>query len=117
VEQTPPPRKLLFICSRNRWRSLTAEKLFDGVNRMQARSAGTEPGARTKVTAGHIGWADLVFVMEKKHLRRLLEKYAEEVAAKRVICLNIPDDYQFMQLELVDLLQATVTPHLCGHDQ
>ena len=84
---------------------------------MLARSAGTEPGARTKVTAGHIGWADLIFVMEKKHLRRLREKYAEEMDSKRVICLNIPDDYQFMQLELVDLLQAAVSPHLGGHRQ
>lgn len=104
--------KLLFVCSRNRWRSPTAEKLFNGVNGHQARSAGTESGARIKVTAGHIGWADIVFAMEKKHLQRLQEKFTEELAGKRVICLNIPDDYQFMQPELVDLLQATVPPHL-----
>lgn len=108
------PGKLLFICSRNRWRSPTAEKLFDGLNGMQARSAGTEPGARINVTAGHLGWADLVFVMEKKHLRRLRGKYAEELAGKRVICLNIPDEYQFMQPELIERLQAAVLPHLEG---
>lgn len=106
------PRKLLFICSRNRWRSPTAEKIFHGVDGSQACSAGTETGARIKVTAGHIGWADIVFVMEKKHLRRLEEKFAEELAAKRVVCLNIPDDYQFMQPELVTLLQSAVPPHL-----
>lgn len=87
------PVKLLFVCSRNRWRSPTAEKVFDGVDGHQARSAGTETGARIKVTAGHIGWADLVFVMEKKHLRRLGEKFPAELADKRVVCLNIPDDY------------------------
>ena len=106
------PRKLLFVCSQNRWRSPTAEKIYDGVNGIQARSAGTEPGARIKVTAGHLGWADLIFVMEKKHLRRLRERYAEELADKRVICLNIPDDYQFMQPELVELMQAAVAPYL-----
>jgi predicted protein tyrosine phosphatase len=105
------PRKLLFICSRNRWRSPTAEKIFHGVEGLQARSAGTELGARIKVTAGHIGWADIVFVMEKKHLRRLREKFAEELTEKRVICLNIPDDFQFMQPELVTLLQSAVPPH------
>ncbi|MEK7780626.1 MAG: protein tyrosine phosphatase [Verrucomicrobiota bacterium] len=105
-------RKLLFVCSRNRWRSPTAEQIFNGVDGIQARSAGTEAGARIKVTAGHIGWADLVFVMEKKHLRRLCEKFADELADKRVICLNIQDDYQFMQPELVTLLQSAVTPYL-----
>ena len=106
------PKKLLFICSRNRWRSPTAEKLFDGVDGVQARSAGTEPGSRIRVTAGHLGWAEIVFVMEKKHLRRLREKFTDELANKRVICLHIPDDYQFMQPELVELLQTAVTPHL-----
>ena len=108
----PQPRKLLFICSRNRWRSPTAEQIFDGVDNCSARSAGTEPGARVRVTAGHIGWADLIFVMEKKHLRRLREKFPDELAGKRIICLHIPDDFQFMQAELVELLEATVPPHL-----
>jgi predicted protein tyrosine phosphatase len=106
------PRKLLFVCSRNRWRSPTAEQIFHGVNGIQARSAGTEPGARIKVTAGHLGWADIVFVMEQKHRRRLREKFAEELAGKRVVCLNIPDDYQWMQPELITLLQSTVPTYL-----
>lgn len=106
------PLKLLFICSRNRWRSPTAEKIFDGVDNCQARSAGTEPGSRIRVSAGQIGWADIIFVMEKKHLRRLQEKFSEEISDKRVVCLHIPDDYQFMQPELIELLQASVTPHL-----
>ncbi|MGC3956724.1 MAG: protein tyrosine phosphatase [Verrucomicrobiota bacterium] len=106
------PLKLLFVCSRNRWRSPTAEKIFAGVNGLQTRSAGTEDGARIKVTAGHIGWANIVFVMEKKHLRRLQDKFLEELAGKRVVCLNIPDDYQFMQPELTTLLQSAVPPHL-----
>ena len=61
------PRQLLFICSQNRWRSLTAERLFDGHAHYEARSAGTESGARVRVTAGHLGWADVVFVMERRH--------------------------------------------------
>ena len=108
----PPPLKLLFICSRNRWRSPTVEKIFAGVDGHKTRSAGTETGARIKVTAGHIGWADIVFVMEKKHLRRLREKFPDELTDKRVVCLSIPDDYQFMQPELITLLQSLVPPHL-----
>jgi predicted protein tyrosine phosphatase len=105
-------RNVLFICSRNRWRSLTAEKIFERLDGIQVRSAGTEPGARIRVTAGHLSWADLIFVMEKKHLRRLQDKFHEDIAGKKVICLNIADDYEFMQPELVDLLEADVMPHL-----
>jgi len=47
--------QILLVCSQNRLRSLTAETIFDGVNGHQVRSAGTEDGARIRVTAGHIG--------------------------------------------------------------
>ena len=107
-----PRRKILFVCSRNRWRSLTAEKTFQGVNGIQARSVGTEPNARIKVRAGHLSWADLIFVMEKKHLRRLQDRFPDEMADKEVICLHIADDYEFMQPELVDILKASVEPYL-----
>jgi predicted protein tyrosine phosphatase len=105
-------RKILFVCSRNRWRSLTAEKTYDGVDGIQARSAGTEPNARIKLRAGHLSWADLIFVMEKKHLRRLQDRFPDEIADKEVVCLHITDDYEFMQPELVDLLKASVEPYL-----
>jgi predicted protein tyrosine phosphatase len=104
--------KLLFLCSRNRWRSPTAERLFDGNYGCRARSAGTEAGARVRVTAGHIGWADQIFVMEKKHLHRLRTKFGDALDGKPVVCLHIPDDYEFMQPELVAQLQAAVLPHL-----
>lgn len=106
------PIKLLFICSQNRLRSLTAERLFDGVPGVQARSAGTQPGARVAVTEGHIGWADVVFLMEKSHLNRLRRKFPEALRGKRTVTLHIPDDYEFMQPELVDLLRAKVSAHL-----
>ncbi len=104
--------KLLFICSRNRWRSLTAEKVFRGVNGYDVRSAGTEEKARVKVTSGHIGWADLIFVMEKKHVRRLQERFRDILTHKKIVCLNIPDDYQFMDSELIELLISSASEHI-----
>ena len=106
--------KVLFVCSRNRQRSLTAERVFDGVGGHEARSAGTEPGARVRVTAGHIGWADLVVAMEKRHVRRLQEKYADALAEKRVVCLHIPDEYELMDRALVERLEAEMGPYLAG---
>lgn len=64
--------KLLFLCSRNRRRSLTAEKIFHGYKGHEACTAGTEANARRKVTGGLLGWAEIIFCMEKKHVRRIL---------------------------------------------
>ncbi len=104
--------KILFVCSQNRWRSLTAEKLYTGMAGYAVRSAGTEPGARIRVNAGHLGWADLIFVMEKRHWDRLRDKFPESLAGKQVVCLHIPDDYEFMAAELVDELKTKLSPYL-----
>ena len=104
--------KVLFVCSRNRLRSLTAETVFDGAGGHEVRSVGTEPGARIRVTAGHLGWADLIFVMEKRHLHRLQQKFREDISAKRVVCLHIPDEYEYMDEELIERLRGGVAPHV-----
>lgn len=82
------------------------------MNGYDVRSAGTEDKARIKVTSGHIGWADLIFVMEKKHVRRLRERFGDMLHDKRIGCLNIPDDYQFMDAELIQVLISSVSEHI-----
>jgi predicted protein tyrosine phosphatase len=106
------PVHLLFICSRNKWRSRTAEELYRDFPGYAAKSAGTEPGARQRVTEGLLGWADLIFVMEAKHRDYLRDKFPEALAGKRVICLRIPDDYEYNDPELIDLLKANLSPHI-----
>lgn len=104
--ETPAVLKLLFVCSRNKRRSLTAERLFDRATGYVARSAGTQPGARVVLTAGLIGWADMVFFMERSHLRRAEEKYGEALEGRKSVVLQVPDDYEYMQEELVHELRA-----------
>ena len=103
---------LLFICSRNKWRSLTAEELYRQVPGYLAKSAGTEPGARQRVTEGMLGWADLIFVMEAKHRDYLQTKFPEALSGKRLICLRIPDDFTYNDPELIDLLKAALSPYV-----
>ena len=110
--QTSEPLKVLFVCSQNRFRSLTAEKMLEGVPSFQARSVGTQPDARIVVTEGHLGWADLVVCMEKSHLNRLRRKFPEAMQAKRAVCLHIPDDYEFMHPELIDELRAKLSRYI-----
>ncbi len=96
----------MFICSKNKWRSPTAEKIFHHFNGYDVRSAGTEDGARVKVTNGHIGWADLIFVIEKKHARRLQVKFGSMLNGKRIWNLDIPDDYGYMDEDLIEILKS-----------
>ena len=86
--------------------------MFKDHPRYEARSAGTEDGARIKVTAGHLGWADMIFCMERKHTDRLRERFPEETAGKILITLRIPDDYRFMDHELIELLRTELSGHI-----
>ena len=93
-------------------RSLTAEKILEGLAGYEARSVGTQPDARIVITEGHIGWADIIFVMEKSHLNRMQRKFPEAVRGKRIITLRIPDDYEFMHPDLIDELHAKLAPFI-----
>jgi predicted protein tyrosine phosphatase len=112
AEKDAPMEKLLFVCSRNRRRSLTAEKLYEGFPAYRVRSVGTQPEARIVITEGHIGWADVIFVMEKSHLNRIRRKFPEALEGKRVITLGIPDEYEFMEPALLDELRGKLGPYV-----
>lgn len=105
-------QKILFVCSQNRLRSLTAEHLYRGFLDYAVKSAGTSPRARIRVTEGHIGWADVIFVMEKKHGRILKENFAEALRGKKVVCLNLPDIYRYMEPALIDELKARLSAYI-----
>jgi predicted protein tyrosine phosphatase len=100
--------RALFICSRNRLRSPTAERVFADWPDVETDSAGLAPDAEVRVSAEQLDWATLIFVMEKNQRSKLTRQYRAVLAGKRVICLDIPDDYAYMQPELVSLLQRKV---------
>ncbi len=104
--------KLLFICRQNRTRSRTAERLLKGVPGYAAKSAGIDAGSRTRVSEKLIAWADVVFVMQAWHFLYLEENFPEALKRKRVVCLHIPDEYQYMAPELVYLLKRALAQHL-----
>jgi predicted protein tyrosine phosphatase len=99
------PQKLLFVCSHNLQRSITAERIYRGFNGYEVKSAGTEPEARVRVSEELLEWADIVFVMEQKHIKRLRTKFKHALAGKRLICLDIPDRYGYMSFDLIRVLK------------
>ncbi len=102
---------VLFVCSQNKLRSPTAEQVFSRWPGIEVDSAGLNNDAENPVTPENVAWADMIFVMEKTHRNKLSKKYRKHLRA-RVVCLGIPDEYDFMDEALVALLQARVPPFL-----
>ncbi len=106
------PTRVLFVCSRNQWRSPTAERIFMRDPHLAVRSAGTSPNARRTVSDADVRWADVIFVMETKHRDRLRATFGRSMQHKPVHVLDIPDEYGFMDDELVAILEAAVPSRL-----
>jgi predicted protein tyrosine phosphatase len=64
------------------------------------------------VTPELLQWADIVFVVERAHRNRLSARFKPYLGKARVICLEIPDEYDFMDERLVRLLKSKVPRHL-----
>lgn len=112
----PTTKKLLFVCSKNEWRSRTAETIFRNTNGIVVKSAGTSKTARIRVSARLVQWADTVFVMEDQHKRRMVAAFGPLLDNKDLIVLDIPDEYQYMDEELVTELKDILAHYLDRDD-
>lgn len=105
-------KNVLFVCSQNKLRSPTVEQVFSAHPGVEVASAGTNKDAETPLTSELVRWADLIFVMEKEHRNKVQKRFKSDLKDTRVICLDIPDEYEFMDEYLVRLLKARVTRFL-----
>ena len=103
--------RVLFVCSQNRLRSPTAEQVFSNRAGFEVISAGTDPESGNPISSELIEWADVIFVMESAHRSRISKKFGGLLKDKRVVCLNIPDDFEYMDPALVDILETKVGPY------
>ena len=104
--------RVLFICSQNRLRSPTAEQVFSSWQGIEVASAGLADEAENPVTPELLVWAELIFVMEKVHRSKLAKKFRAHLGNKHIVCLDIPDEYQYMDPALVALLKTKVPRYL-----
>lgn len=105
-------KNVLFVCTQNKMRSPTAEAVFRDYPGIEARSAGIGFTSETYVEEYLIKWADIVFVMERKHKEYIVKKFGRVARYTRIICLSIPDMYDYMDDDLIELLKLRVTPFL-----
>ena len=105
-------QKVLFVCGKNRLRSPTAEQVFADWPGIETSSAGLNHDADNPVTPELLRWADIIFVMERAQRTRLSTKFKPHLGSARIICLEIPDEYEFMDPGMVALLMDRVPRHL-----
>ena len=105
---------VLFVCDQNRLRSRTAQAIFDADSRLEVMSAGVRRGAVVEITRELLEWADLVFVMARSQRNVIRKRFADIYERKQIVCLYIPDEFDFMDPVLVRLLTERVTQHLAS---
>lgn len=96
----------------NKLRSPTAEQVFASWPNVETDSAGLLADASVVLSTEQIEWATIIFVMEKSHMNRLRSKYKSSLRNARIICLDIPDEYEFMDPELIEILKTKVSRFL-----
>ena len=99
--------KILVVCSRNKKRSLTAEVLYKNNPHIIVRSVGTSPSARRKITQADIAWAETILCMEQKH-KEIIEQQFGTKNLPTLSVLDIADEFEFMDPELVEILQREI---------
>ncbi|MFN3849484.1 MAG: low molecular weight protein tyrosine phosphatase family protein [Spirosomataceae bacterium] len=104
-----PKTNLLFVCSRNKRRSLTAEMIFRNHEKFDVKSCGTSPQSRVKINEKLIRWADTIYVMEKRHKEIITQQFRSEIQGKILKVLFIPDEFELMDERLIEILQEKIT--------
>ena len=98
-------KNILFICSQNKLRSPTAEAIFADKEGFDVLSAGLNNDAEIPLSSSLVEWAEIIFVMENAHRNKLRKKFRKKLNKQKVICLNIPDEYEYMEEELIKILK------------
>ncbi|PHR57413.1 MAG: phosphotyrosine protein phosphatase [Robiginitomaculum sp.] len=105
-------KNVLFICAANKLRSPTAEQIFADYPNIETDSAGINASAENTLSSEHLIWADIIFVMENMHRKKLSQKYKRHLNGQRIITLGIPDNYAYMDTKLIEILKKKIEPFL-----
>jgi predicted protein tyrosine phosphatase len=101
------PPHFLFVCGRNQWRGPTAVNIYRNDDRLEVRSAGMSGKSRHTLSIDDIVWADLILVMEDRYKARIQEMF-RDFPLPEIVNLDIPDEYRYMDAELVENIQKGV---------
>jgi predicted protein tyrosine phosphatase len=106
------PVNLLFVCSQARLRSPTAADVFAAYDGIDTMYAGTDRDAETPLSGDLIEWADVILAMERSHKAKIARRFQHLLRHKKLSVLGVPDDFGYMDPELVSLLEVRVRRHV-----
>jgi predicted protein tyrosine phosphatase len=113
--------KILFICSKNKVRSVTAEKVYQRVSGLQVRSRGTDASARIRVGEGDIGWAEMILCFERRNFVDLKARFGEEVLEGKEIHIldirNERNEYSILSAKLVSKIKEAADPYILPDEE
>ena len=98
---------ILFVCGKNKWRSPTAERIYKDDNRIEVRSAGMSGKSKHTISNDDIEWADLILVMENRY-KSWISGLFRDLSLPKIENLDIPDEYEYMNDELIELIEMKV---------
>ncbi|MCG7852083.1 MAG: hypothetical protein MIO92_06140 [Methanosarcinaceae archaeon] len=105
-------QKVLFLCNQNRLRSPTAEAVFRENPILEVKSAGVDKDTSVPINLELLEWADIIFVMEKRQRNIIHKKFKDIYKKKRIVCMYIPDDYDYMDPDLIQLLKERLPQYV-----
>ena len=85
-------------------RSPTAADIATAWEGVSADFAGLSKDADEQLSAEHVQWADVIMVMEARQKNRLTSLYGAHLKNTRLVVLNVPDRFEYMDPDLVALL-------------
>ena len=91
---------------------MTAQKIYARHAQIAARSAGTASSAQHQISADDVLWADMIFAFEVRHRKQIQDRFGTILKARPVLVLDIPDEYELMDTELIEEIEARVQPLL-----
>ena len=103
--------KILFVCGKNKWRSPTAQNIYRNDPRIEVKSAGVSGKSPHPISNSDLLWADLVLIMESKYKSRILGLF-RDIRLPPIKSLDIPDEYEFMDEELIELIKSGAEHHI-----
>lgn len=104
--------RVLFVCTQNKVRSLTAEHLYRVRPDLEVKSCGTANFAKTQFTKELLDWAEVIFVADDSQVEFMKQKFGADALGKPVVCLGLPDVFTYKSDPLVVKLIAKLDPYL-----
>ena len=102
--------RLLFICSRNKWRGPTAARIYARQPGVYTRSAGTSASSHRRINERLLLWADIILFMEHHHFEIVTEDHRELMKTRHSVVLNIEDSLHYEEEKLTTQIKAKADP-------